>query len=434
MPPTQKSHSRKREITFDDACTLVEGALRGTTRRDIVAALSRARDNRTALSQLRAFMRSDLWKAAGHDFNLEKIVNDYDSQTRHDGFHVLRDWDGVADNINKETIPVDVLTFLMHKREDGPPDATALAILIDYYFAYMLALLSLKIWDAGRADDHLDRLNRVLADLQGPDGSGQRFANDAETLILIATSHFELDEPSYDELLERVRTLSHPHRLNIALGHAAALGSHLRFGFEASYGRDTTTMRNDNIVDYPWLSFSLATLMDEYERLRAEGVQGEARERVVEGLLSGLSPDARAFVGTHPPASLAGCEAERLRFRERIYDYRTDLLQEFEPHRPSDQAYSPLSLFFNFSHNVLKGAIVDALFCGDPWTVSLNDLFTGVPRGGEQDSARKVLATTLMTYARSSPSRIRGRLMPVIVYDPWTGRQAYSITVQKVSE
>lgn len=434
MPPTQKSHTRKREITFDDACTLVEAALQGTTRGDIVAALSRAKDNRTALSQLRVCMRSDLWTAAGHDFSLEKIVSDYDSQTRHDGFHVLRDWDGVADAVNKDTIPVDVLTFLMHKQEDEPPDANALAILIDYYFAYMLALLSLKIWDAGRADDHLDRLNRLLADLQGPNGSGQQFAADAETLILIATSHYELDEPSYDDLLARVRTLSQPHRLNIALGHAAALGSHLRFGFEASYARDTTTMRNDNIVDYPWLSFSLATLMDEYERLRAAAIQGDERERIVEGLLNGLSPDARAFVGTHPPASLAGCEAERLSFRERLYDFRKHLLEEFECHRPTDQSYSPLSLFFNFSHNVLKGTIIDALFCGDPWTVTLNDLFTGLPRGGEADSSRRVLATTLMTYARSSPSRMRGRLMPVIVYDPWTGRQAYSVTVQKIAE
>lgn len=434
MPPTPKSRNQKREISFDDACVLMETALASNTRTEIVEALARAKDNKTALTQLRAFMRSDLWKAAGHQFSLEKIVNDYDSQTRHDGFHVLRDWDGTADTINRDTIPVDVLSFLLNQQTDQPPDRIALAILIDYYFAYLLALLSLKIWDGGRADDHLDRLTILLADLQGPNGSGQRFATNPETLILIATSHYELDEPSYDDLLARVRTLNQPHRLRIAAGHAAGLGSHLRFGFEATYARDTTTMRNDNIVDYPWLSFSLATLMDEYARLREAGSDGEERQRVVEGLLNGLSADARAFIGTHPPASLAGCEAERALFRERIYDYRKDLLEEFEPHRPTDQSYSPLSLFFNFSHNVLKGTVVDALFCSDPWRVTLNDLFTGVPHGGEEDSAKRVLAATLMTYARTSPNRIRGRLMPVIVYDPWSGRQAYSVTVRKIAE
>lgn len=434
MPPTAKSRNQKREITFDDACSLVETAVRGTTRQEIVAALSRAKDNRTALSQLRACMRSDVWKTAGFDFSLEKIVNDYDSLTRHDGFHVLRDWDGVADTINRDTIPVDVLSFLHSKQTDEPPDSTALAILIDYYFVYMLALLSLKIWDGGRADDHLDRLNALLQELQGSNGSGQQFAANAESLMLIATSHYELDEPSYDELLARVRTLNPAHRANVALGHAVALGCHLRFGFEASYARDTTTMRNDNIVDYPWLSFSLATLMDEYSRLREAGVQGEERERVVEGLLNALSPDARAFIGTHPPASLADCEAERLHFRQRLYDYRKDLLEEFEPHRPGEQSYSPLSLFFNFSHNVLKGTVVDALFSSDPWTLTLNDLFTGVPRGGEQEMTKRVLATTLMTYARSSPNRFRGRLMPAIVYDPSSGRQAYSVTIRKIAE
>ncbi len=433
MPSTEKSRNLKRQITFDSACALLEEALAGTTRRDIVGAVARAKDNKTALSHLRSSMRDDVWKTAGRQFSLEKIVSDYDSQTRHVGFHVLRDWDGAADAVNKDTIPVDVLNYLMLHRGDEPPDRVALAILVDYYFLYMLALLSLKIWE-DNADANLERLNRLIADLQGPNGSGQLFSANAETLILIATSHYELDEPSYDSLLERVRTLSQPHRMNIAFGHAASLGSHLRFGFEATYARDTVRMRDDNIVDYPWLSFSLATLMDEYSRMREAGIRGEERDRVVEGILNGLSPDARAFVGTHPPAALAGCEAERSTFRDRVMDYRKDLLEELEPHRPTDQAYSPLALFFNFSHNILKGAIVDALLCGDPWLLTVNDLFTGVPRGGPADESKRVLATTLMTYARSSPNRIRGKLMPVIVYDPWSARQAFSVTMRKITE
>ena len=59
----------------------------------------------------------------------------------------------------------------------------------------------------------------------------------------------------------------------MALGHAASMGSHLRFGFEATYARDTVIMRNDNVTDYPWLSFSLATLMREYSRMRDEGAE-----------------------------------------------------------------------------------------------------------------------------------------------------------------
>ncbi len=36
-------------------------------------------------------------------------------------------------------------------------------------------------------------------------GSGQRFADDAETLMLLATSHYEPGEQGYARLLERVR-------------------------------------------------------------------------------------------------------------------------------------------------------------------------------------------------------------------------------------
>ena len=57
--------------------------------------------------------------------------------------------------------------------------------------------------------------------------------------------------------------------------------------------------------------------------------------------------------------------------------------------------------------------------------MSLNDLLSGVPRAGLEDGSQQLLATTLMAYARSNPDSIRGKLMPVIVYDPQSGRRAY---------
>jgi hypothetical protein len=46
------------------------------------------------------------------------------------------------------------------------------------------------------------------------------------------------------------------------------------------------------------------------------------------------------------------------------------------------------------------------------------------------DGGKKALATTLMDYARSSPDRIGGRLMPAIVYDPIAGRRAFANTLR----
>jgi hypothetical protein len=418
---------------FDEACGLLERALSGGGRHQIVAEISRTKDFRTALLRLRDSMRSNVWKAGGTDINLGKIVRKYDAVTRADGFHVLHDWDGIADKVNQDTIPIDVLHYVVQQRGGDAIDIAVLTILLDYYFMHVLALLALRIWDEGNADDNLDRIDRLLRQLQSADGSGQRFAADAETLILIATSHFELDEAGYATLLDRTRTLNGAHRLNVARGHAASMGSHLRFGFEATYARDTVVMRDDNVTDYPWLCFSLATLIAEYARLRDVRVDAPECEAIAEAILNGLSPDARAFV-RDPPRSPSPFEAERAAFYDLFCRYEPELLDAFERYRPTPQAYSPISFYFNFSHNVVKGMVIDALLRGRAWALTLNDLLTAAPRDEAPEDSRERLATTLMGYARANPHRIRGRLMPVIVYDPSAGRRAFSIAMHKLKE
>ena len=415
---------------FDDVCDQLDAAMCGDARSRIVDDAARAGDLAGALARMRENLRAHAWRPLAID--LERAIRKYDKRTRGDGFHALHDWDGIADKVNPETIPIDVLDYLSRERGHGPAAPIVLAILLDYYFMHLLSLVALRVWDEGDADRNLDRVDGLLAVLQGPSGSGQRFAADAETLILIATSHYELFEWGYARLLHRTRQLSREHRIRIALGHAASIGSHLRFGFEATYGRDTVKTRDDNVADYPWLCFALATLMQEYVRMRDVGVDRPGRRTLVEALLNGLTPDARAFVGTRPPASLSEVEAERSAFRDLFHAHREALLEEFEAVRPSEAAYSPLSFFFNFSHNVVKGAVVDALFRAEPWRLTLNDLLNGEPREEVEGASREALATTLMGYARRNPNRIRGRLMPVIVYDPGSGGQAYSVAVAKL--
>ncbi len=419
--------------SFSAACALVEEVLDSSARGSIVDDLVDAKDLGQALRRLRDNFQSHTFRAGGGSINLASAIKRHDSRTRADGFHVLHDWDGMADHVNEDTIPVDVLNYLIVKRGADPADARVLHILLDYYFLHVLALLSVRVWDDGNGDENLERLNGLLGALQGPGGSGQMFTANAETLILIATSHFELHERGYGTLLDKVRTLNHTHQTNIALGHAASMGSHLRFGFEATYGRDTVAMRDDNVADYPWLCFALVAVMREYSRLHDARVTGIERERVIEALVNGLSADARAFVGA-PPASLASSAAERSEFAERFQRHKPDVLTECERHRPTDGTYSPISFFFNFSHNVLKGTVVDALLRGQPWTITFNDLLTGLPRDAEVDAQRLELAATLMGYARANPNRIRGRLMPVIVYDPDAGRRAFGVTMAKVEQ
>jgi hypothetical protein len=398
----------KPDVGFRSACDRLETVLRGPLRPQIAEA-------HPVPDLVRAFRAGSF-----PELPLQPMVSGLDERTRADGFHVLNDWDGKKDRLNEETIPEEVARYAA----DHATGAASRAILLDYYFLYVLGLLALRAWDEGDPNGNLERVSALLHTLQGPPGSGQRFVDDAETLLLVAVSHFEPDVTAYDRLLAKVRALDESHRTKLALAHAAILASHLRFGFEATYGRDILEMRRDNAPDYPWLLLALGTLLTRY----AGGVEGPERERVVEGLLNGLTPDPRAFVGA-APSSLAPFAAEHARFRELWETHRDALLGEFERHRPSESAYSPLSFFFNFPHNLLKGIVIDALVRGEPWRVSLNALLTGVP----DDEAKTALAQTMMGYAQKSPDRIRGRLTPVIVYDPRAGRRAYQETLRRIA-
>jgi hypothetical protein len=420
------------EITFDHACTLVGTALQGTARQEIVADVSKAKDLGTGLLKLRDAMRANTFKAGAHQIFLDRMIRTFDGRTRADGFHILHDWDGASQQVNPDVIPVDVLHFLVRQRGADEAGTIEAAILLDYYFMHVLALLAMRIWDDGGADANLDRLNALLADLQGPNGSGQQFADNAETLMLIGTSHYEPHEWGYGKLLEKAHTLNHDHQFEMGLGHASSLGCHLRFGFEAQCGRDTLALRDDNIADYPWLCFALAAVSREYARQHAVNPAHAGLPILAEALLNGLTPDARAFVGV-PPASLAASEADRSEFLELFTRHKAELLDAFERFRPTETAYSPLSFYFNFSHNVVKGTVIDALVWGQYWDLTLNDLLTGVPRAGLEAGDKQLLATTLMGYARSNPDRIRGKLMPVIVYDPQAGRRAYTVAMEKLT-
>ena len=422
----------KPVTAFDLLCNDLDTLLGSNIRQALVDEAAKEATLQKALLHLRTGMREHVWRRDREIFEFARGIEKLDRKTRQLGFHVMNDWDGVADRVNDDIIPVDVLHYLVERRGEELPHREMLAILLDYYFMHVLALLSVRLWDEGDPDENLDRVERLLGLLQGSGGSGQPFAADAETLLLIATSHYEMYERGYAVLLEQVRTLNARHQTNIALGHAASMGCHLRFGFEATYARDTINMRDDNVADYPWLLYALNTVMNQYTQLRETG-EAEVSERVlVEALANGLSGDARAFVGK-APASLAGFHGERDQFRASFQAYKQDLLDAFESLRPTEKAYSPLSFFFNFSHNVVKGTTIDALLERRPWRVTFNDLLTAA--GDESiNTTKEALARTLMDYARANPQTIRGRLMPVIVYDPAKGRQAFSVAIRKLKE
>lgn len=385
-------------------------------RREIAATLSNRPSAHEALGGLRHLMRSHVWTAHGTSVPLTTGIATADGTTRREGFHALNDWDGIADHVNKEIIPVDVLDFVRAARREAPPSPMVLRLLIDYYFVHVISLMTLRIWDEEDPAAALETTAGLLELLQGPEGSGQPFVNDVETLILLATSHYEPREHGYELLLTRVRTLPLPMQQAIALGHAASLGAHLRFGYLATYDRQTTAMRDDNVADYPWLRWAVSVVLDTWLAMTPDQQATPSGRQWGEALLGGLTADTDAL--------LADPSIET-----RLRPALPALRPLFDALEPGPDTYSPLSLCFNFSHNILKGTIIDAALREDPWTVSYNDLLTGAAGGRSPLPSREALARTLMDYARRSPQRIRGELLPVIVYDPEAGCARHAATL-----
>jgi len=405
---------------FDALAGPLETLLSGDLRREYVDHLAGTSATLgDALGPLRLAMRTHAWAGGGHRLAMARVVQAADAATRDEGFHALNDWDGVADHVNVDIIPVDVLDFVRRVRGHDRPDAGTLAILVDYYAFHLLSLLALRAWDTADPGAALGRVGGLLDHLQGPHGSGQPFVSDPETLLLIATSHYEPDERGYVSLLHQVRALPYERQRAVALGHAASMGAHLRFGFHATYARSTDAMRDDNVADYPWLHYAADIVLQAIERQDDDATDGPSRSVLAEALFGSLTADAASLLDAGP-------------FRERLAAQSSRLQPRFDALEPQVDAYSPLSLFFNFSHNVLKGTIVDALLRGDPWTVSFNDLLTGPSGGAGSLASRQALALTLMGHARRHPQRIRGRLMPAIVYDPAAGHAVYRDTMSRL--
>ena len=444
-------------------------------------------------------MRAHVFRGRFAPLVLDGFVRDFDLRTREEGFHVLHSWNHLEHHFTRENTPVLMLDRFAKEWSATRATPRVLALLLDHYFFYVLALMVMRAWDDGDPNENLDRITGLLGHLQGPHGSGHQFVARAETLMLMGISHFHPDESAYPRLLEKIRTLDRAHRAHFALAEAAILGSHLRWGFAVLYRRDLGRMRSDNVGDYPWLLFSLATLMEEYVRLREEearvpadgdgddgddergGVDagngaGEAgpaawRNRVIEGLIDGLTPDPWAFLGA-PPEALRPYGKEHARLREALAEHRDDLAEDFARLRPGREAYSPLSLHCNFPHNAIMAKTSIHLADENAPNLPMDALFTRAEglRTGAADAAAEVpqaagdearepgaragsgpaaedasgataedlvsanhpeaLARYLMAYSGASPERLGRRGARLIIYDPNVGLRYYKMVLQ----
>ena len=420
---------RKTGVTFSEAHERLGEALRGSSRGEILDALTSGDGADAALARLRRAMHAHTFPTAAGPLTLRRVVDALDARTRREGLHVLQGWDCVAHRFPDEIAPVLLLDYCAGAgaADDG---RRALSILLDQYFLAVLSLLAVRAWDDGDANENLDRVGGLLRDLSGPQGSGERFIDDAETLLLLAVSYFHPEERGYDSILDRVKTLDAAHQLRCALPCAAIQASHLRWGLRFMYRRDVGLMRADNEVDYRWLLYSLLTLMREYSRMRSGSAHDARRERVVEGLLNGLSADPWAFVGK-APAFLRALQPEHDEFRDLLAASRAELLKEFEGFRPDSALYSPLAFAANFLSNAAVAMVVVALRDDEPHP-SLDALMTRERTGVPPAASAQRLAQKLMDYSVENAGRAGAGAAPLIVVDQYEAAHCFNNVVRVV--
>jgi len=419
-----KRHQPQRpEITYASACDLIEHALSDGLRPRILDALTEYDDFQDSASALRGAMRSHIFPTGGEPLRLQRIVQSFDTRARRAGLHVLESWDYVAHRFAPEITPVLMLDRCA--LDDIPADRrrAALSVLLDHYFMSVLGLIVARAWDEGEPNENLDRAASLLRALQDRDSGNCRFVDDVETLLLTSISHYHPDEHAYELIARRFDVLTEGRRRRMALACAAVLGGHLRWGLRFMYRRDVTLMRDDNVVDYPFVIYGLLNLLRDYEAERAAGDQTVDHARTVEGALNGLSADP-TFAAGKTPRWLRTHHEEHAEIRERLLDNRDALLSDVAAHQPTSRSYSPLGFDANFLCNTVVAMVATALTDDGPHP-SLNSLFTCLSDDTNASSEAERQARSLMKYAVGN--RVGGEA-PLITYDACEAAHAFNVT------
>ena len=471
---SERNASLPSRDAFSELVERLEALLTGDARQEMVTACLKRRgasqgasgaSASDALSVLRREFARDSLPGPHGGRGLSGLIAELERQTQADGFYILRDWDGRARRFVSDPVSVAMLDFAarMHSATvadpraqqyaaeagiSGPDLGRSVALLVDHFVLFVIALLVMRAWDGDQPEADLARIQRLIDVLQGPDGSGHRFVAGPESLMWIAVSNYHPDDDAYNRLLDKVRGLDATWQLRFATNGAHVLGTHLRWGLEAYYKRDFDLLRRDNVADYPWLLYSVATVMARYDELVAGGagstsgdeeagsVASKDLDSLALALLNGLTADPPGLTFEVPPA-LGPHAQERATFVERFSAHRADLLERFARFRPDQSQYSPVAFHFNFPHNAMKAAFamrlagipvpdlpLDALF--EAPTAGLAGEGPAVEAGAAgTDSLRLRFVQALDGYARANPEILRDRRVMVLAYNVAAGLRTY---------
>ena len=413
------SRARPR-VTLREARDAVEELISPTVRGRILAAMQSLGGPEGSLERLRRGMRSHSFATGGGSYSIARVVQSLDQRTKSEGFHVLESWDYVGHRFANEIVPVLMLDrYAVDGRSGDGESEAVLSVLLDQYLLSVLGLLAVRAWDdsdPGAVLDDVTRLLHMLGDSQ------HRFVNDAATLLLLAVSHYHPTEAAYDGLIARVSALDSEHRVRFARVCAPVMSGHFRWGLRFMYQRDFGRLRDDNVVDYPWLLVAVRTLVEAY---CDAALSSDERSRIVEALLAGLSADPRAFT-EKAPRCFKGREGDHQIVHAALTERRDALLHDLERARPLPASYAPLGFSVNFLCNAHVAMVATALADGSPHP-SLDALLVGDGAGGSTGHDLALYARRLMAYASGGAA---AGVPALIVYDPHDAQHAFNMTIQ----
>ena len=283
--------------------------------------------------------------------------------------------------------------------------------LFNLYVLRLLALLSMRVWDAGPAGagDRLSRVQGVLDELWRTTPADQPvLVRDARWLFALAQSPTTDELWAYFEIAERIaETLSAEDRIEIHKAGVRMAGGHLRSqlrhrstqkGVPIDEHSLVLSTRNSNALDLALLTQGLVPLLEAYERAWQRG-DSPKRLDLAAAIYQGISPDPELFVNRldllGPYSMIEHLFTTTDRDGHAIYTpvgrRHVQLLQGYEaligrlskplhddcPHfNPVDGAYSPYGLLYGFSSNLLEHMALKTLTPDAVTHFSLEDVFT----------------------------------------------------------
>jgi hypothetical protein len=286
--------------------------------------------------------------------------------------------------------------------------------LFNLYVIRRLALLIMRLWDAGspsasdRIEDRLSQVQGVLDQLWRTTPADQPvLVRDARWLMPLAQSPTTDELSGYFEVLQQIaETLSEDDRIEIHKAGVRMAGGHLRSqlrhvsmqkGVSVNENSLVLSTRTSNALDLALLIQCLVPLLKAHEHATHIGNE-QQRLELADTICQAISPDPELFLNRldllGPYSMIEHLFITTDRDGHVVYTpmgrRHLQLLQEYETRisrsskslyddchqfRPVDGAYSPYGVLFGFSSNLIEHMALKTLQSDAVTHFSLEDIF-----------------------------------------------------------